>query len=235
MNGRGGWYWAPSPHSHHPHTAAPNPPAPPTSVRLPPRLPTHSPPDCRRGNNLQPNQHNVFSNNEFPSVALAPGLGPGSTAAPQPTVSHRKYRSNVHLRPVSRPVTPRLAPCFARLSIFPAAAATRPTVASSFLFLPFFLLFFPPPSSCPLLISLFPVFPATLGARAGETIGSNRRAYTSPRENGEGRGAGKRNECRARRVVPCAREDSRRGWKERSAARSEGAPGGSEVRAASRH
>lgn len=65
LNGRGGWYWVPSPHSHHPHAAAPNPPEPPTSVRLPPRLPTHSPPGCRRGNNLQPNQHNVSSNNDF--------------------------------------------------------------------------------------------------------------------------------------------------------------------------
>lgn len=63
LNGRGGWYWVPS--RHHPHTTAPNPPEPPTSVRLPPRLPTHSPPDCRRGNNLQPNQHNVSSNNDF--------------------------------------------------------------------------------------------------------------------------------------------------------------------------
>ncbi|KAK9307296.1 hypothetical protein QLX08_002317 [Tetragonisca angustula] len=55
----------PTPTTHTP--LASNPPAPPTSVRLPPRLPTHSPPDCRRGNNLQPNQHNVSSNNEFPS------------------------------------------------------------------------------------------------------------------------------------------------------------------------
>lgn len=70
LNGRGGWYWVPSPHSHHPHTTAPNPLKPPTSVRLPPRLPTHSPPDCRRGNNLQPNQHNVFSNNDFHPLRL---------------------------------------------------------------------------------------------------------------------------------------------------------------------
>lgn len=52
----------------HPTTHTLLPPAPlepPTSVRLPPRLPTHSPPGCRRGNNLQPNQHYVYSNNGF--------------------------------------------------------------------------------------------------------------------------------------------------------------------------
>lgn len=34
---------------------------------LPPRLPTHWPPDCRRGNNLQPNQHNLFPRTRFSS------------------------------------------------------------------------------------------------------------------------------------------------------------------------
>lgn len=68
LNRRGGWYWIPSPHSHHPHSTTPNPSEPPTSIRLPPRLPTHLPPDCRRGNNLQANQHNVFSDNDFHPV-----------------------------------------------------------------------------------------------------------------------------------------------------------------------